>query len=445
MKRSRYNIFVDTDDGKKLAFNSASSALAEIEADKYPTIQRILNDPTSVSTEEERQFYAALCHGKYLIDDEVDEFATLKVRNRQQRFAKAEFSLTIAPTLACNFKCDYCFVSQQAVRMSPETERALLRFKESDLKRAEKVSLTWFGGEPTLCPDTIERLQDGYRELCNRYRIDLYPSGIITNGYLLDRAMAARLSRAGVNTAQITLDGPQEVHDSRRRLHNGKGTFARIVDNIGEATDTMKIQIRVNVDRSNIDMTLELMDHLSDQKILPKVAMSFAEVTSSKGVCADMRDQCFSVEEFSREQLQLYKTLMGHGYTQIQYPRAVAGGFCGADSENSWVVSPSGDLFKCWEELSEDKGNSVGSVFDLRPEPKHTANLNRYLAWDPFVKSDCVKCNILPLCMGGCPIRALEINSKETGACCSWKYNLKEMLMLRYLCDLQETRKEVNR
>ena len=262
MKQSRYNIFVDADDGKKLAFNSASAALAEIEADKYPTIQRILNDPTTASTEEERQYYAALCHGKYLIDDETDELVTLMVRNRQQRFSKADFSLTIAPTLACNFKCDYCFVSQQAVRMNQETEKALLRFKENDLKRAEKVSLTWFGGEPTLCPDTVERLQDGYRELCNRYRVDLYPSGIITNGYLLDAAMAARLSRAGVVTAQITLDGPEKVHDSRRRLHNGKGTFARIVDNIGEAADTLKIQIRVNVDRSNIDATLELMDYL---------------------------------------------------------------------------------------------------------------------------------------------------------------------------------------
>ncbi|TFH65576.1 MAG: SPASM domain-containing protein [Candidatus Zixiibacteriota bacterium] len=444
MKSSRYNLFLDIEEGKKLAFNGVSAALAEIEADKFPIIQKILDDPSSAETAEEKSLFSALRHGKYLIDGDTDELTALKVRSRRQRFSKNAYLLTIAPTLACNLKCDYCFVSQQAVRMSQETEKALLRFKESDLRRSDSLAITWFGGEPTLCPDTIERLQDGYHELCSRYRVELHPSGIVTNGYLLDAAMASRLQQAGVVNAQITLDGPREVHDARRKQHNGKGTFDRIIDNIGTSVDKLRISVRVNVDRDNINSTLELMDYLDSRKILRSVAVNFAQVLVSQGVCSDMRENCFSEEEYAKEQLRLYRTLIDHGYDQISYPNPAGGGACAAGADNGWVVSPSGDLFKCWEEISADQSSSVGSVFDLKQDPRQKANLDRYLGWDPFEKPGCVKCDILPLCMGGCPQQALKIDSKEEGACCSWKYNLKEMLILRYLCDQLQARKRTD-
>ncbi len=443
MKPSRYNIFVDTNDGKKLAFNSASAALAEIESDKFPTIQKLLDNSDSAATAEEKQYLAALGHGKYLIEDDIDEITLLKVRNSKNRFSGKIIMLTIAPTLACNLRCDYCFVNQQAVRMTPETEQALLRFKENELQRAEGLSITWFGGEPTLCPDTIERLQEGYRELCSRYQVELYPSGIVTNGYLLDAAMSSRLSRAGIASAQTTLDGPERIHDSRRRLQSGKGTFQRIVDNIEQSYNTLKISVRVNVDRDNINSALELMEYLDDRKLLRKVGIHFAQVLPSKGACADMRDNCYSEQEYAREQLRLYRMLIDHGYNHISYPNPAGGGLCAACSDNAWVVSPTGELFKCWEEISANSSDSVGSIFDLKTESHKTSKLNKYLAWNPFEKSDCVSCNILPLCMGGCPQQALEINSEKAGACCSWKYNLAEMLTLRYLCDQQQNQKEV--
>jgi uncharacterized protein len=261
------------------------------------------------------------------------------------------------------------------------------------------------------------------------------PSAIITNGYLLDRAMANRLKAAGVEEAQITLDGPAWVHDTRRKLANGRGTYERILENLTQTAGILRIGVRVNVDRLNLEATSEILDDLRSRSLLDKLSIYFAQVNASTTVCADIKDRCLTTEEFSRGQTELYKKLIDNGFYGIEYPMLAPGGHCGADSDNSFVVGPNGDLFKCWEELSTDHSNTVGSVFQTEPTSAQQQTLQHYLGWDPLEKSGCRECEILPICMGGCPRQALREDDPATGACCSWKFNLKEMLMLRYLCD----------
>ena len=107
-----------------------------------------------------------------------------------RRAGNTTFFLTIAPTLACNFGCDYCFENSQSHRMSESTQDTLLRFSDEHVRDAKQMLITWFGGEPTLCLDIIEKLQENFIELATKHRIALLPSSIITNGYLLDRPMA---------------------------------------------------------------------------------------------------------------------------------------------------------------------------------------------------------------------------------------------------------------
>lgn len=44
-----------------------------------------------------------------LVEDDKDEFAELLIRNKIERFADSNLTLTIAPTMACNFCCPYCY------------------------------------------------------------------------------------------------------------------------------------------------------------------------------------------------------------------------------------------------------------------------------------------------------------------------------------------------
>ena len=435
MKPSRYTILFPSDNGATLAFNSASAALAEILPENLATIQRLLNDPSSAHTDQEQTFRDALIEGRYLVPDRLDELTALKIRNRSQRFGCQSLLLTIAPTLSCNFRCDYCFESRTALRMSREAEQALVDFAVKRMSRAEELYITWFGGEPTLCLDTIERMEAALRQYAAERHLSVRPSTIITNGYLLDRAMATRLRDSGVEEAQITLDGPAEIHDARRKLANGHGTYHRIIENLRQSVDILRIGVRVNVDRLNIDSTVGILDDLRAHDLLDKIYLYFAQVTASTTVCADIRDRCLSTEEFSHGQLDLYRALIDRGFYQIEYPMLAPGGHCGADVDNAFVVGPNGDIFKCWEELSTDHSHSVGSVLQSEPTDHQLETLNRYLGWDPFERQGCRECEVLPVCMGGCPRHAIEQTDQTKGACCSWKYNLRDMLTLRHQCE----------
>ncbi len=438
MKPSRYNVFFRSKNGATLAFNSASAALAEILPENLPAIQRLLNQPDTVHSDEERAFRSALDEGRYLVPDQLDELTALKIRNRSQRFGNQTLMLTIAPTLACNFRCDYCFESQSAFRMDKATENAVLDFAAQRMGRSEELYVTWFGGEPTLCLETIERLQQGLRELAAEHQVSVRPSAIITNGWLLDAAMATRLKIAGVEEAQVTLDGPAEIHDSRRKLANGRGTYQRILENLKQIAGILQIGVRVNVDRLNIDSTRGILDDLRAHGLLDKVFLYFAQVTASTTVCADIRDRCLSTEEFSHSQISMYQKLIDSGFYQIEYPMLAPGGHCGADVDNAFVIGPNGDLFKCWEELSTDHSHTIGSVFQPEPNGPQLETLHTYMGWDPFERAGCRECEVFPICMGGCPRHAIHQADKTVGACCSWKYNLREMLSLRHQCELKK-------
>jgi uncharacterized protein len=442
MKPSRYNIFINLEGNRRLAFNSASGTLAEIFPEDDAIVRRLLSASARPETAKDQEIYDVLIEGGYIIDEAVDELEFLKVKNRSRRFDKATFMLTVAPTLACNFHCDYCFENQRKGKMTEATEQALLAFSEKHIKRSEAVVVTWFGGEPTLCVPTIERLQTGITALALKYDVTMEPTSIITNGYLMDRNMAERLKAVGVAEAQVTLDGPQATHDKRRKLHNGKGTYDRIMTNVSEAAEILRIVIRVNVDKSNYLEAMAVLDDMRRHDLLSKVYIYFAQVDAADGVCADIKSQCLTTQEFALSQVKMYRDLINNGFYQIEYPSIAPGGHCGADTDGSYVVTPSGDIFKCWEEIAADESLSVGNILKDEPAPFQKVNLNKYLAWDPFEKEDCRQCEVLPLCMGGCPKHAMAANSKKTGSCCNWKYNLKDMLSLRYLCDQRKEVKE---
>ena len=48
------------------------------------------------------------------VNEERDELGEIRLQSRAARFANTALSLTIAPTMACNFCCPYCYEKGQA-------------------------------------------------------------------------------------------------------------------------------------------------------------------------------------------------------------------------------------------------------------------------------------------------------------------------------------------
>lgn len=438
LKPSRYNLLIDLTSGRKLAFNGATAALAEIDEETLPRFLRLLRSPAQLENSTDVELVEQMKYARFLCPAAHDEVAEIQARDKQQRHSKSTFFLTIAPTLACNFRCDYCFQNSNGFVMDDRAVEALIEFSKERLPGSERFMITWFGGEPTLCLPTVIKLQKRLVELAKQFEIKELTSTIITNGYLLDGAMSRQLLECGVYEAQITLDGPKEVHDRRRMMSGGRGTFDRILENIEKSCHIMRIIVRINVDSENSSAPLEVVDILQQRGLLDHVNIYFAPVNPSKGVCADVSGRCLSTEDFARLQVRLYEELVRRGVYRIEYPQVAPGGYCGAGNDHSFVVAPNGLLFKCWEELSLSPDEAIGDVFGSSRSERQQNNLARYLNFDAFSKSGCRECAILPLCLGGCPNAATNGGSEERGFCSPWKYNLGEMLTLRYKCNTYE-------
>jgi len=156
--------------------------------------------------------------------------------------------LTISPTARCNLRCSGCYAG------CDETHRATLPFVVFDRILREKVEL-WgshftviSGGEPFLYYDNGHGLLDVIERHPNQFFL------IYTNGTLISKTVARRLSELGNVTPAVSVEGFEEDTDDRR----GKGVFKRILsafDNLRE--EGVPYGISATVFRHNADYMLD--------------------------------------------------------------------------------------------------------------------------------------------------------------------------------------------
>ena len=161
-------------------------------------------------------------------------------------------SLTICPTMGCNFDCPYCFENHRQGKMSLEVQDNVIALAERmfDAAGTKNLSVTWFGGEPLLAPDIIESLSLRLIELVQK-RGGKYVASIITNGYLLTKENIEMLDRMQVKNCQVTIDGLGDTHNATRHLAGGGPTFDKIVDNLKNHKIPFMVDIRHNVHEDN--------------------------------------------------------------------------------------------------------------------------------------------------------------------------------------------------
>jgi uncharacterized protein len=354
------------------------------------------------------------------------EIDVLKFESHRARFDASSLGLVVAPTLACNMACTYCYESSRSGRMTAETRDAVVGFIEKQAQGLKELSLSWYGGEPLLAMDIVEELTTRVLPVCEQHDIK-YSSMVITNGYLLDRPMVDRLRQLKIYGAQVTLDGPAAIHNRKRPLVNGRPSFDTIVQNLVYATTRLGIGIRVNIDKEfTRDTVTELLDQLESAGIRDRVSVHFALMEPATAACANISESCYDTAGFSTVETEFYGMLFERGFRVDKLP-APTYAACMAQLINAFVVDPDGDLFRCFNYVG-DKARACGNVAG-ELDHKH-AEFLRLFTFDPFSDNHCRDCEILPLCMGACPSRRIDRDLTSAQTCESWRYNLEPMLDL---------------
>lgn len=169
-------------------------------------------------------------------------------------------SIFISITNRCNLRCRQCEVpllGDRSKELSTEQWKKILEELHEWLGIAV---LRWSGGEPFLREDILELLS---------YSTNLgMLSGVITNGQLIDRDLAARIVESGTFNVSLSIDGMQQGHDHVR----GKGTFEKVTAAarfLNEARKSrkscLKIIIKLTVMETNLDEIMDLVDWVEQE------------------------------------------------------------------------------------------------------------------------------------------------------------------------------------
>lgn len=343
--------------------------------------------------------------------------------------------IVVLPTYNCNFRCSYCFERFRlekgqkwlAHKMTDETVDAVIAQLEAMKKRGVMIrSLILFGGEPLLPAnrDVVKRWID--------YSVSTgTPYSCVSNGYELD-SFLDMMQAAPPKHIQITVDGLADVHDQRRFLTGGRGSFEKIMVNIKKALDIgIKINVRTNVNRSNLQSSMQLPAEYKKLGFTQSPYFSWY-FKATVGCYEDDPQNAITDEELFREMLHagfsleealthcryyaaaaeaLQTVIKGESYPQLRPA------FCGANSDMI-TVDPDGILYACWDMVSMEE-NSVGFLDTEKQRFIYNFNFAKWRNRTVDKIEKCLACPYIMFCGGGCANEAKQLNGSILSAVCA--------------------------
>lgn len=419
LKESAYNyIYDDLGKDQIVFYNSRTGALAVVHEAEYEQFKTFQETGKEI---ENTEFLNNLLKCGYLLPAGVDEKFLITTNMMFGRYNKNTLSLTIAPTMACNFRCIYCFEQGHYGNsmMDEKTQENLLKFIKAKLNSVKSVHVTWFGGEPLLGMPIIESLSQHIIALCEEKEIS-YKASIITNGYLLTKEVAEKLKLYKVYQAQITVDGSREIHDARRPMANGEKTYDVIMKNLQTVKGVIPIGLRINVNHSNMDAANRVIDDLKDKDLLEYVHPNLGLVIPYYDVYD--KSVCLSNEIYAKYNLNFIvnNNISLHSI----YPKPKSH-YCIADGSSGWVIDDKGFIYKCWNDIGNQE-RSIGNINSNTNQLQNTDFIQKYFSFDPMSNSQCKDCKLLPVCMGSCP----HDRTENRFSCDQRKYYLHDYLLI---------------
>ncbi|MCK5511977.1 MAG: radical SAM protein [Thermodesulfovibrionia bacterium] len=151
-------------------------------------------------------------------------------------------------TERCNLRCSHCYQEEtikkemtfpEVNEVIEEVSGVLYDWAETyGIKFSPSFNIT--GGEPFLRKDIFEIL-----DALRRKGFDVY---LLTNGTLIHKKEAEQLSDLGIKGVQVSIEGPEAIHDTIR----GKGSFALSARGIKNLLHS-HIRVTLNVTLSNLN------------------------------------------------------------------------------------------------------------------------------------------------------------------------------------------------
>lgn len=386
MKLSNYNIETKVEDNYVI-YNTLSRKYVIYNDYEKENINELLKSLNQKRYElKDAEIIKKLMKNRIVINEEFDEFGLLSCLINKTKFTDKKMAIVIVPTRDCNFRCGYCFEDHKNIYMDQETMESLIRYVDDAAKKVKFLQIGWFGGEPMLEYDKIYRLSKSFQESCKKAGCK-YQASITSNGYLFSENTIDELVELGITHMQITLDGDKECHNKSRPLSNGNGSFDRVLFNLIKILDKdIEVTLRINVYKDNIHSVPMLLEKIPIDK-RRKVNVTILNLFQAKDKI---------------NQLELYKAAVDMGYKFNHVSNTYE--ICEANLFNSFIVQPDGKVTGC--QTFAEKGIYYGNLeMDGKMNINNSSEYIKIKYTSALNNENCTKCNLLPICMGGCVLQ----------------------------------------
>jgi uncharacterized protein len=193
-------------------------------------------------------------------------------------------TLVLSVSNGCNLACGYCYredlqVPAHSRKMDAATARRGVDLLLAESAARDEVNLAFLGGEPLtnlpLIREVVAYAEARCAEADKRVNFSL-----TTNATLLDEASVEFLDahRFGIS---ISIDGPKEIHDRRRKTLRGSGSYGVVAAKarmLIERYRSRPVGARVTLSAGATDV-IAIHRHLKDE--IGFFEVGFAPVTTS--------------------------------------------------------------------------------------------------------------------------------------------------------------------
>lgn len=402
------------------------------------------NQYLSVFSKED---YASFVTDEIIVPNDVDEFSQVINENKQHIKNSKKLYYVIQPTANCSLGCQYCGQKHSDTLLSQEKQQAILdRISkkidfEADHQLYDELNIKWFGGEPLLGLSVIKLLSPQLQDLAKKKKLK-YSSSMVTNGVQLNLSMIDILTQYGIKDFEVTLDGTAEFHDCRRCTKNGSATFDLIYKNISDilkyTNQKIDISIRCNVDNTNRNAVIPLLEKFKKDELHEKISFYIAPIHSWGN---DAHLSAIDNDEFAKFEIECLIGMKNLGFQCVSYLPNRIKQVCMAVDDLSECIDPYGNIFHCTEVslvpnyIIEGKNiYQKDHILDAKSLNDKKNNLRGFYDLNVIKKHPCFSCEIFPVCGGGCPKQWNE----GLAPCSSLKFNIKQRMVLQYIASKSE-------
>jgi uncharacterized protein len=348
-----------------------------------------------------------------------------------------EIQIFFVTNYSCNFACSYCYQDQynnSGQELNQEIIDSFFSYVNKEFAGRKKY-ITLFGGEPLLGTPKQKALIGYFIGKSVESSLGL---SFVTNGYSLEE-YAGILSKGKIREVQVTLDGTEAVHNSRRFLKGGNGTFEKIVRGVDAClANKTDINLRMVIDKENIDNLPDLARFAIDKgwtrspyfktqigrnyelhhcqsvpdKLFDRISLyvKIYDLVKEYPHILDFYKPAYSIARFISEQGELPDPLFDA---------------CPA-CKTEWAFDFTGGIYSCTATVGK-KDESLGTFY---PEViRNTSLIEQWEARDITSIPECRDCSSQLACGGGCG----SVAKNRTGKICSSDCRpVKELLELGF-------------